>query len=541
MNMHLVENMAIKHKIIVIVMLTCLIALTLMCGAFLFWDWRAQHSSIVGRVSTQAQITAWNGRSSIAFDDVSDGENVLKGLHADSSIVFACIFRKNGEALASFLPNENNEHYRITRPQKPGHSISGRLLTFFEPIIVNESDGPAGMLCIRSDLSPMYAAIKRNIINTAAVLLLATLAAYLISSWLQRIISGPILDLAKVARDVSEKKDYSRRASQKSNDEVGLLIDAFNEMLEQIQHRDSELVKTKGELEIRVQERTSELTNANDHLKDEIGEREKAEHKQADLLKELEIANQELKDFAYIASHDLKAPLRAIKTLADWISTDYADKLDKDGQEQLKLLRQRVDRMHNLIDGILQYSRVGRVREKIVDVDLNTLLPDIIDTLAPPEHIKITVETQLPRVKCEETRVTQVFQNLLSNAVKYMDKPQGLIKVGCAEEGEFWKFSVADNGPGIERKHWERIFKIFQTLAPRDVFESTGIGLTVVKKIVEMYDGKIWLESEVGKGTTFFWTFPKAGAPEPPEEETVEVSSEQDSADSVNTENPDNP
>jgi signal transduction histidine kinase len=387
----------------------------------------------------------------------------------------------------------------------------------------------------------MYAAIKRNIINTVAVLLLATLAAYLISSWLQRIISGPILDLAKVARDVSEKKDYSRRASQKSNDEVGLLIDAFNEMLEQIQHRDSELVKAKGELEIRVQERTSELTNANEHLKDEIGEREKAEHKQTDLLKELESANQELKDFAYIASHDLKAPLRAIKTLSDWISTDYADKLDQDGQEQLKLLRQRVDRMHNLIDGILQYSRVGRVREKIVNVDLNTLLPDIIDTLAPPENIKITVETQLPTVKCEETRVTQVFQNLLSNAVKYMDKPKGLIKVGCAEEGEFWKFYVCDNGPGIEQKHFERIFKIFQTLAPRDEFESTGIGLTVVKKIVELYGGKIWLESELGQGTTFFWTFPKAGAPELPEEETVAVSSEQDSADNVNTENPDNP
>ncbi len=539
---HLVHNMAIKHKIIVIVMLTCLIALTLVCAAFLFWDWRAQHNSIRERVSTQAQITAWNCRSSIAFDDLSDGENVLKGLRADSSIVFGCIFRKNGEVLASFLQNETDEQYRITKPQNPGTSTSGRILTIFEPIIVNESDGPAGLLCIRSDLNPMYAAIRRDIINTFAALLLAALAAYLISSWLQRIISDPILDLAKVAKDVSEKKDYSRRATQKSNDEVGLLINAFNEMLEQIQHRDSELVKTKGELEIRVQERTAELTTANDHLKDEIGEREKAEHKQAELLKELESANQELKDFAYIASHDLKAPLRAIKTLSDWISTDYADKLDQDGQEQLKLLRQRVDRMHNLIDGILQYSRVGRVREKIVDVNLNTLLPEIIDTLAPPAHIKIIVETQLPNVKCEETRVTQVFQNLLSNAVKYMDKPEGLIKVGCAEDGEFWKFSIADNGPGIEKKHWERIFKIFQTLAPRDEFESTGIGLTVVKKIVELYGGIIWLDSEVGKGTTFFWTFPKAGAPEPPPEEvTASITSEQDSADNANTENQNNP
>jgi signal transduction histidine kinase len=538
--MRLVHNMAIKHKIIVIVMLTCLIALILVGTAFLFWEWRAQKTNIFDRISTQAKIAAWDARSSIAFDDTSDGNNVLFGLRHDTSIVYACIFRKNGEILASFLPNETNEHFRITKPQHPGLTTAGRILTIFEPIIVNESDGPAGTLCIRSDLSPMYAAINRNIRNTVAALLLAALAAYLISSWLQRIISGPILDLAKVARDVSEKKDYTTRASQKSNDEVGLLIDAFNEMLEQIQHRDNELVKAKGELELRVQERTSELTSANDHLKDEIDEREKAEHKQAELLKELQTANQELKDFAYIASHDLKAPLRAIKTLSDWISTDYADKLDQDGQEQLKLLRQRVNRMHNLIDGILQYSRVGRVREKIVEVELDKLLPEIIDTLAPPSNIKITMETSLPTIKCEETRVTQVFQNLLSNAVKYMDKPDGLIKVGCTEEGEFWKFSIADNGPGIEKKHWERIFKIFQTLAPRDEFESTGIGLTVVKKIVELYGGRIWLESEFGRGTTFFWTFPKAGAPELPPEETVTVQADQSSGENENTENSNN-
>ena len=316
----------------------------------------------------------------------------------------------------------------LTIPVKePGHNFSNRLLTVFEPIVLDNET--IGTVCLRSDLSPMYAALKRNAANTVAVLLLAALAAYVISSRLQRFISGPILGLAKVARDVSEKKDYSARAVKNNNDEVGLLIDSFNEMLEQIQHRDSELVKAKGDLEVRVQERTAELTTANKQLTSEIGEREKAEHKQAELVKELESVNQELKDFAYIASHDLKAPLRAIKTLADWISTDYADKIDQDGQEQLKLLRQRVDRMHNLIDGILQYSRVGRVREKLVEVELNKLLPEIIDMLAPPANIKITVESDMPTVKCEETRITQVFQNLLSNAVKYMDKPDGLIKV----------------------------------------------------------------------------------------------------------------
>jgi PAS domain S-box-containing protein len=242
----------------------------------------------------------------------------------------------------------------------------------------------------------------------------------------------------------------------------------------------------------------------------DITERKQAEEKQAELLEEVESVNRELKDFAYIVSHDLKAPLRGIKTLADWIAGDYADKFDEEGKEQMNLLLSRVERMHNLIDGVLQYSRVGRVEEKTVEVNLNEVVPDVIDMVAPPENIKITVENKLPVVRCDKTRIMQVFQNLLSNAVKYMDKPQGRVKIGCAEDNGFWKFSVADNGPGIEEKHFERIFRIFQTLSPRDEFESTGIGLTVIRKIVELHSGKIWVESKVGEGSTFFFTLPKS-------------------------------
>ena len=279
------------------------------------------------KLLTEAQITADNCKAALTFEDVEDAQKTLKALKADSSIVFACVYKKNGDVFTSYARTEA-EKAQLTIPvQKAGPQLLEGLLTVFEPIVLDNET--IGTVCLRSDLSPMYAALKRNIENTIAVLLLAALAAYLISSRLQRIISGPILDLAKVARDVSEKKDYSTRAAKQNNDEVGLLIDSFNEMLEQIQHRDSELVKAKGELEAKgAGTHTSELTAANEQLKEEIGEREKAEHKQADLLKELESANQELKDFAYIASHDLKAPLRAIKTLADWISTDYADKLD---------------------------------------------------------------------------------------------------------------------------------------------------------------------------------------------------------------------
>ena len=241
----------------------------------------------------------------------------------------------------------------------------------------------------------------------------------------------------------------------------------------------------------------------------DITELKAAEDRRAQLLKEVESANNELKDFAYIVSHDLKTPLRGISTLAHWISDDYADKLGADGKEQMELLLSRVVRMHDLIEGILQYSRVGRTREELVEVELGELVPEVIDNVAAPENISITIEDELPAIVCEHTRIMQVFQNLLSNAVKYMDKPAGQIRIGCVDEGDCWKFSVADNGPGIEVRHFERIFKVFQTVSGKDGYESTGVGLSVVKKIVEMYGGKIWVESEVGKGSSFFFTFAK--------------------------------
>jgi light-regulated signal transduction histidine kinase (bacteriophytochrome) len=227
---------------------------------------------------------------------------------------------------------------------------------------------------------------------------------------------------------------------------------------------------------------------------------------------ELESANEELNNFAYVVSHDLKAPLRGISSLADWLSTDYSDKFDDTGKEQMRLLINRVHRMDGLIDGILLYSRVGRVKETMVDVDLGKMVPEVIDLLAPPANFAVTVDTALPTVKAEPTRIQQVFQNLLSNAIKYMDKPDGKIRVACIIEGKQWKFSVSDNGPGIKPQHFEKIFQLFQTLAPRDRVESSGVGLALVKKIVEMYGGRVWVESSVGEGSTFFFTLPRVPA-----------------------------
>ncbi len=233
---------------------------------------------------------------------------------------------------------------------------------------------------------------------------------------------------------------------------------------------------------------------------------------------EISRSNRQLQDFVHVAAHDLKTPVRGIGTLADWIASDYGDSFDEQGREQVRLLKARVIRIDKLIDGMLLFSKIVRTRQNEKQVALNSLVSEVIDKMRPPDNIEIAVDS-LPGVTCEYEHISQVFQSLLSNAVAFMDKPKGLIKVGCVEQGEFWRFYISDNGPGIEQKYFEKIFRIFQTLPRKDEPETAGIGLAVAKKIVEMYGGKIWLESEAGKGTTFFFTFPKADTPEPSEEQ----------------------
>jgi len=248
----------------------------------------------------------------------------------------------------------------------------------------------------------------------------------------------------------------------------------------------------------------------------DITERRQAEETLERLNKDLESAvgdltraNRELQEFAYIAAHDLKTPLRAIGTLADWISKDYADKFDEQGMELVRLLVTKAKQMTAMIDDILQYSRVGQSLQVDRLVDLNKVVSDVIKEIAPAQNIEITIEHELPTIRCKRTHAIQIFQNLLGNAVKYMDKPRGQIRVGCVEQEDSWRFSVADNGPGIDKKYFDKIFRIFQTLAPRDGIESTGIGLSIVKKLVELNKGRVWVESQVGAGSTFFFTLPK--------------------------------
>lgn len=244
--------------------------------------------------------------------------------------------------------------------------------------------------------------------------------------------------------------------------------------------------------------------------------RDLAEMKRDQLVQELADVNHELNDFATIVSHELKAPLRAIGSLAGWLVADYADKFDEQGKERANLLISRVRLLHGLVCRILEYSRAGLAREERSQVDFNHLVSKTIEMLSPPKNITIRVADKLPTLLCQKARFEEVFHNLLDNAIKFMDKPAGEIRVGCVAEGEYWKFSVADNGPGIEEKYFEKIFKLFETLNARGTSESTGFGLALVKKIVEMYGGRIWVEATLGQGSVFYFTVKREAADDAP-------------------------
>ena len=241
----------------------------------------------------------------------------------------------------------------------------------------------------------------------------------------------------------------------------------------------------------------------------DITHRKQQEAEREQLIKALARSNQELDQFAYVASHDLKAPLRGIANLSQWIEEDLGNALTGDNKEQMALLRGRVHRMEALIDGILQYSRAGRMKAKPENIDTGALVKEVIELMSPPREMTVTVAPDMPSVKAEKIPLQQVFMNLLGNAIKHARADSPRISIDWGDAGPFYEFTVGDNGQGIAPQYHERIFGIFQTLEARDKVEGTGIGLSVVQKIVEAKGGRVWVDSDVGKGARFRFLWPK--------------------------------
>ncbi len=230
------------------------------------------------------------------------------------------------------------------------------------------------------------------------------------------------------------------------------------------------------------------------------------EEQRQKILEDLEKSNQQLSEYAHVVSHDLKSPLRTINTLMNWIKEDNPTGLSVDTPHNFNLIDQNIQKMDHLINDILEYSLIDKKPTRNVRINVEQLVNEIVDMSTIPKHIKITIAA-LPNVYMDKIRLRQVFQNLIENAIASMDKPNGHIHIEAKEHLTNWEFFVIDNGKGIAEKYHGKIFEVFQSLEAKGT--STGIGLSIVKKIIEFYKGRVWVKSQVGVGTTFHFTIKK--------------------------------
>jgi len=285
------------------------------------------------------------------------------------------------------------------------------------------------------------------------------------------------------------------------------------ENVDQIKNHEVDVINKDGELRTWLISGTPNLNIKGEitgsifiHL--DITDRKNLENKQIELLKDLEIQNQELNDYAHIVSHDLKSPLRNISALLSWTREDFKNQLGEGSLVNIDLMQDKVEKMDHLIENILKYSSIDRSSASIEKVNVQALVEDIIAMIYIPDHIEVTIKNKLPVIDADTTRIQQLFQNIISNAVNYIDKEKGIVEVDVEENPQEYIFSVKDNGVGIPADQHDRIFQIFNTAS--DHKKSTGIGLSIVRKIIDLYHGRVWLESTPQVGTTFNFSIKKS-------------------------------
>jgi len=472
----MLQNIPIQRKLMTVNLLTSGAVLLLTCLAFFGYEVLTFRQATVQRLSTLGKIISANSTAALAFDDSDVANEILAALKAEPRIVAAGLYGTTGKLFAQYPVNSPASTFP-SAPEQDGYHFERGHLAGFQPVM--QSGRRLGTLYMEYDMGAMYEQLWRRGEIAALVMGVSLLTAYLLSRTLQKQISMPILALAETAHAVSKQRDFSVRAVKFGEDELGLLTDAFNQMLAEIQ-------KLNATLEERVRERTGQL----------------------------EIANKELEAFSYSVSHDLRAPLRHVDGFVDLLRKQSAEKLDDRGRRYLDIIAASARQMGTLIDDLLVFSRMSRGDLRRSKVASESLVHEVRDALQGEARGRVVWKIDsLPQVEADAAMLRQVWANLIGNAMKYSrTRDPAKIEIGCDTVNDEFVFFVRDNGVGFDMQYVDKLFGVFQRLHRADEFEGTGIGLANVRRIVSRHGGRTWAESKVDGGATFFFSLPKTPA-----------------------------
>ena len=528
--MKILRNVRIRHKLTLIIMFTCICALSLAGTALIFWGQVAARHTMAANLSTQAQMIADNCKAAVAFEDAEDAKETLKALGAQPSIVLGEVHTKSGEHFADY----SRDKHILIEHQEDGHSFGlGRLMVFKSIVLDGEK---IGTVCLKSDLEPLHAMLKRNTIIIVAVLLFASAVAYLVSSSVQTVISGPILSLAGVARTVSEQKDYSVRVQKDSNDEVGLLVGAFNEMLNQIQRHQVALIEANEQLEERVRQRTAELEETHNRLMEasrqagmaevatdvlhNVGNvlnsvnvattliREKVSNSEVSSLKKVtDIVKEHVADIGTFLTEDEQG--RHIPLYLAEVSKALIDE-QADNIEKLRSLTENVEHIKEIVKTQQSYAKVSGIEVPTSLVELVENAIQINGAAIDRHGIELVRDfAEVGPISIDKQKVLQILVNLISNA-KYamsrVEKGKKLLAIRIYKHGadKVW-IEVADNGVGISEEDLTKIFTHGFTTKK----DGHGFGLHSGALTAGELGGSLTAQSDgVGRGATFTLELP---------------------------------
>ena len=492
---------SIRYKLVMVILATTTAALLVAGAAMVIYDLRTYQQTWVADLSTQAELLGRASAPALVFNDPKSAREYLTLLKARPEIAAAAIYNAKGKLFASYQRTADMAKVPVL-PEFEGAEVSGNTIEYYKRIV--ENNEILGTVYLRGDYK-LVSRLRDYLSILGAVLALSLLVALLISTWLQTTVTKPILDISDVARHVMEKRDFSLRVRKTTADEIGYLVDAVNDMLAEVGRRQEALEASN----ITLGREMAERARAEDQLRElniELERRVDARTAQ------LEAANKELESFSYSVSHDLRAPVRAIIGFSRMLAEEHNDKLDMEAQRLLGIVQSEAHRMGALIDDLLAFSRLGRQAMQIVDIDMTQLARATYENLMA-QHPNNNVEFHLgalPRARGDRGLLGQVWANLLANALKFSSKQlKPCIEVSAISDESEYVYFVRDNGVGFDPRYQSKLYGVFQRLHDASEFPGTGVGLALVQRIVTRHGGRVWADSKLNEGATFYFTLPK--------------------------------